>query len=48
MEEEKIRKKIKKAEIAENQLQRKEEAKLAKESNRLLRENYIVLNDLLL
>ena len=48
MEEEKFKKMKMKQSIMENKAQRREEARLGKESNRLLRENFMILKDIIL
>lgn len=47
MEHEKLKMKKSKEALLENKMKKREEAKLAKESNRLLRENFMMLKDLM-
>ena len=48
MEEEKLKMKKTKEAIIENKIERKEEAKLVFESNRLLKENFLILKDIIM
>jgi hypothetical protein len=48
MEEEKIKQMKIKQNIMDSKLKKKEEAKFCKESNRLLRENFMILKDIIL
>jgi hypothetical protein len=48
IDEEKLKMKKSKETIQENKMKKKEEAKFVKESNRLLRENFMMLKDLMM
>lgn len=48
LEQEKLKMKKSKEAILENKMKKREEAKFVKESNRLLRENFMMLKDLMM